>query len=196
VLNGAAFRSIGRVRSCSSPACRHPARRDARTCALCNAAAFRRWYKRHRKGVLADRRAAADARSEEQRARDTARAKLATAIRRGTIVRESCRLCNEPDVTAYIADPAEWRKVIWLCREHRAEEIARLTAPSQEALLAAKTACREAALASIAALAKPERARLHAIAACGPAGLLLTPEAPLYTIRLIRAYEALAAPST
>jgi hypothetical protein len=196
VLNGAAFRSIGRVRSCSSPACRHPARRDARTCALCNAAAFRRWYKRHRKDVLADRRAAADARSEEQRARDTARAKLATAIRRGTIVRESCRLCNEPDVTAYIADPAEWRKVIWLCREHRAEEIARLTAPSQEALLAAKTACREAALASIAALAKPERARLHAIAACGPAGLLLTPEAPLYTIRLIRAYEALAAPST
>jgi hypothetical protein len=196
VLNGAAFRSIGCVRSCSSPACQRPARRDARTCALCNAAAFRRWYKRHRKDVLADRRATADARSEEQRARDTARAKLAMAIRRGTIVREPCRLCNEPNVTAYIADPVEWRKVIWFCREHRAEEIARLTAPSQEALLAAQTACREAALASIAALAKPERARLHAIAAHGPAGLLLSPEAPLYTIRLIRAYEALAAPST
>jgi hypothetical protein len=171
-------------------------RRDARTCALCNAAAFRRWYTRHRKDVLADRRAAADARSEEQRARDTARAQLAMAIRRGTIVRESCRLCNEPNVTAYIADPAKWRTVVWLCREHRAAEIARLRAPSQEELLATRTARREAALASVAVLPEAVRAQLHAIAACGPAGLLLTPEAPLYTIRLISAYEALAAAST
>jgi hypothetical protein len=196
MLNGAVFRSIGRVRTCSSPACRRPARVGGRTCALCNAAAFRRWYDRHHKEIRIERRTAAADRTTQERARDCARAKLAMAIRRGTIVRKYCLRCNEPKVTAYITDPANWREVIWLCRDHRADEIARLTAPSEEEIIAARAARREAAFAGIAALTGSERTRLHTIAARGPAGISLEPEAPLYTIRLVQAYESLVSANT
>ena len=48
---------------------------------------------------------------------------------------------------------------------------------------------RETALAAIAALPEERRAQLRAIAARGPAGVVLSPDAPLFTIRLVRAYR-------
>jgi hypothetical protein len=49
---------------------------------------------------------------------------------------------------------------------------------------------RAETLAAIALLPPAERARLEAIAACGPGGLRLAPEAPLYVIQLVRAYRS------
>jgi hypothetical protein len=111
------------------------------------------------------------------------------AIHRGKIVRKPCVRCNTAMVIAYIPDPANWREHLWLCREHHAEEVARRATPTPEETAAAWAARRETVLAAIAALPEAERTRLHAIAARGPAGLHLSPEAPFYTIRLIQAYE-------
>jgi len=73
-------------------------------------------------------------------------------------------------------------------RERRTEEIARRTAPEADRA-AAWQAEREGALAAIAALPEKRRAQLRAIAAQGPAGVVLSPDAPLFTIRLVRAYR-------
>jgi len=42
------------------------------------------------------------------------------ALKRGTIAREHCTECGCLKTTAYIADPAKWRKIVWVCRDHRA----------------------------------------------------------------------------
>jgi hypothetical protein len=66
---------------------------------------------------------------------------------------------------------------------------ARGRAPGEEAW--AKQ--RDAALAAIAALPTDVRERLHGIAAQGPAGVRLAPDSPLFTQRLVRAYEEIKA---
>jgi hypothetical protein len=85
--------------------------------------------------------------------------------------------------------PTRWREAVWICRERRTEEIARRTAPEADRA-AAWQAEREGALAAIAALPEKRRAQLRAIAAQGPAGVVPSPDAPLFTIRLVRAYRA------
>jgi len=44
-------------------------------------------------------------------------------------------------------------------------------------------------LAALELLPPAERARLHALAARGPAGTQLSPGAPLYVMNLVRAYK-------
>ncbi len=145
----------------------------------------------HRHERNARRRERADERTEAARAADSARAKLAVAIARGKIDKGRCLVCHRfENVTGYIADPNEWRDVLWLCRAHRADEIARRTAPPEVDPAVAWQAEREAALTEIPNLPDSERARLFAIAARGPSGIRLAPEAPLFMIQLVRAYRA------
>ncbi|MGP0092615.1 MAG: hypothetical protein ACLPKB_22160 [Xanthobacteraceae bacterium] len=179
-------------RSCSKPGCRRPPRADGRYCKPCFAAANRDSHDRHRKQRNARRRSRARYRDDDARAKDAARAKLYVAIARGKEQRKPCVVCKRwEDLTAYIADPARWREAVWICREHRADEIARRTpAPDPLELWRRR---REAALAAIAALPEAERDRLHRIAAQGPAGLRLSPQAPLFLIQLVNAYEKLCA---
>ncbi len=59
------------------------------------------------------------------RARDSGRAKLAMALRRGTLERGRCRECGAREVVGLIADPADWRAVVWVCPEHRQAELER-----------------------------------------------------------------------
>jgi len=48
---------------------------------------------------------------------------------------------------------------------------------------------RTRVLAAIELLPPAERAQLHALAARGPAGTPLSPDAPLYVMNLVRAYR-------
>jgi hypothetical protein len=45
------------------------------------------------------------------------------AIKRGTIARGHCAECGSLKTTAYVADPAKWREIAWVCRDHRDELI-------------------------------------------------------------------------
>jgi hypothetical protein len=176
--------------SCSKPGCRRPPRPNGRYCKPCFAQANRASHARHRKERNLRRRNRAAERDDDTQSRDNARAKLGVALARGTIVKGPCVACGgHTKVTAYIANPALSREVVWVCREHRRDEIAKRTPAPDPAELWQRR--REAALRAIAALPEPERARLHAIAARGPAGIVLRPEAPLFLIRLVQAYEAL-----
>jgi hypothetical protein len=160
-----------------------------------------RWRQAHRDTHLTRRKTETAARTPERVAADSARAKVAMALKRGVckrkpLLRAPCRTCGTTNVTVFIPDLAKWWEVVWLCRDHRAafiegkREEERLRREREEWNARCKTA-----LAAIAILPEAQRAGLHEIAARGPAGLLLTPQAPLYAIQLIRAYEALATPS-
>ncbi len=80
--------------------------------------------------------------------------------------------------------PQQWRDVVWVCRrdrdvarERRMEAQAQLMASRERAAWAEE---RTRVLAAIELLPPNERAQLHALAAQGPAGWTLSPEAPLY----------------
>jgi hypothetical protein len=177
-------------RLCSKPGCHRPPRADGRYCNPCFAAANRDSHDRHRAQRNARRRGRARYRDDDARARDSARAKLYVAIARGKEHRKPCVVCKGwEDLTAYIADPTHWREAVWICRTHRSDEIARRTAPPEVDPTVAWQTEREAALAAIARLPVTERTRLYAIAAQGPAGIILRPEQPLFTIRLVQAYR-------
>jgi hypothetical protein len=83
----------------------------------------RRWRSQNHTTIKARRRDVAANRDGEKRAADSARAKLAMAIKRGTIRRSHCAECGSLKTTAYIADPAKWREIVWICRDHRDEHI-------------------------------------------------------------------------
>ncbi len=182
------------IRFCGAPGCRRRARRGGRHCSSCHAAAVRRYRDEHHRALAVRRRDAAAARNDDARARDAGRAKLAMALRRGTLERGRCRECGAREVVGLIADPAEWRAVVWVCREHRAAELeGRRDAEARRAYQAQQAAWydeRARMLAAIELLPPAERARLHALAARGPAGSTLSSEAPLYVMNLVRAYEA------
>ena len=94
------------------------------------AEANRRSHARHRTVRNLHRRDRAAGRDDDTQARDNARAKLGVTLARGTIVKEPCLVCGgRTNVTAYIANPALWREVLWVCREHRRDEIAKRTRP-------------------------------------------------------------------
>jgi len=107
------------IRFCGAPGCRRRARPGGRHCPGCHTAAVRRWREEHRRELAVRRRDAAAARDDDARARDSGRAKLAMALRRGTLERGRCRECGAREVVGLIADPADWRAVMWVCREHR-----------------------------------------------------------------------------
>jgi len=182
------------IRFCGAPSCRRRARPGGRHCAGCHVAAVRRWRENHRRELAVRRRDTAAARDDDARARDSGRAKLAMALRRGTLARGRCRVCNDREVIALIADPADWRAVVWICQEHRQAELERRRDAAAQRAADAKQAAwyaeRTRALAAIELLPPAERARLHALAARGPAGTQLSPGAPLYVMNLVRAYKA------
>jgi len=182
------------IRFCGAPGCRRRARRGGRHCSSCHAAAVRRYRDEHHRALAVRRRDAAAARNDDARARDAGRAKLAMALRRGTLKRGRCRECGAREVVGLIADPAEWRAVVWVCREHRAAGLERrrevMERHAYEAKQAVWYAERAQALAAIELLPSDEQARVRALAARGLGGMRLSPDAPLYVMNLVRAYEA------
>ena len=85
-----------------------------------------RRYREENRRVLAVRgQDAAAARDEDLRARDSARAKLAMALRRGTLARGHYQDCGAGEVVGLIADPGRWRDVVWVFLEHRQAELER-----------------------------------------------------------------------
>ena len=182
------------IRYCGAPGCRRRARPGGRHCPGCHAAAVRRWREDHRRELAVRRRDAAATRDNDSRARDSARAKLAMTLRRGSIERGRCRDCGDGEVIGLIAEPARWREVVWVCREHRQAELDRRQADAERREFDAKQAAwygeRERALAAIDLLPLDERAQLHALAMSGPAGMQLAAGSPLYTMNLVRVYKA------
>lgn len=182
------------IRFCGAPGCRRRARPGGRHCPVCHAVAVRRWREGNRHELAVRRRDAAAARDDDARARDSGRAKLAMALRRGTLTRGCCRECGARAVVGLIADPSRWREVVWVCREHRQAELERRRAAEAERAYKAKQAVwydeRARVLAEVELLPPEQRATLQAFAAHGPAGTQLSPGAPLYVMNLVRAYEA------
>lgn len=182
------------VRFCSAPGCRRRARPGGRHCPVCHAAAVRRWREEHRREIAARRRDAATLRDDEARARDSARAKLGMALRRGTFERGSCRVCGDAEVIGLIAEPARWREVAWVCREHRQAELERRRDDADHHEAEAKQAAwyveRARVLAAIDLLPPTEQAQLHELAVRGPAGIRLSPGAPLYVMNLVQVFKA------
>jgi len=182
------------IRFCGAPGCRRRARPGGRHCPGCHTAAVRRWRAEHRRALAVRRRDAAATRDDAARARASGRAKLAMALRRGTLERGRCRECGARAVVGLIADPARWREAVWVCREHRQAELERRRDAAAQRAADAKQAAwydeRTRALAAIELLPPAERARLHALAARGPAGTQLLPGAPLYVMNLVRVYKA------
>jgi hypothetical protein len=181
------------IRFCGAMGCRRPARLGGRHCNTCHAAAVRRWREKNESELAAERREAATLRNADTRARDSARAKLAMAIRRGKVTRDRCRFCGSDSVIALMADPTKPLEVVWVCRADRQAEIDRRKADEARRVAAATQSDwqreRVEALAAIALLPLEVQAELKAIGARGPAGLKLSPEAPLYSMQLVRAYR-------
>ncbi len=178
-------------RICSKPRCKNTPTPDGRYCKACFAAANRASHERHHKERNARRRTRADYRDDTARANDSARAKVFVAIARGKMLKGRCVHCScWDDITALILDPAKWREVVWVCRDHRADEIARRTTPPPVDPAVVWQTERERALAAIATLPESQQAALRAVAARGPAGMVIAPEAPFFTIRLVQAYTA------
>ncbi len=181
------------VRFCGAKGCRRRARPGGRHCPGCHAVAVRRWREGHRRELAARRHDAASVRDPDERARDSARAKLAMALRRGTLERGRCGECADTDVIGLIEEPARWRDVVWICRQHRETELERRRGADERRMYEAKQADwydeRAQVLAAIELLPAAERAELHALAARGPAGVRLSPGAPLYVMNLVRVYN-------
>jgi len=113
---------------------------------------------------------------------------------RGTLERGRCVDCGADQVIGLIADPARWRDVVWVCRQHRESELERRLQRQARQVYEATQAVwfdeRARVLAAIELLPSDERAQLKALAERGPAGLRLSPGAPLYVMNLVRAYKA------
>jgi len=81
-----------------------------------------------------------------------------------------------------------------VCREHREAELERRREDAAQRTANAKQAAwydeRARVLAAIELLPLDERARLEALAERGPAGMRLSPGAPLYVMNLVRAFKA------
>ncbi len=181
-------------RICSSKACRGTARHGGRHCLACHARAVQRYRDRHAQQLAARRRDADSRRDDRTRAEDSARAKLAMALRRETMKRGMCQICGTADVVGVVEDPQRWRDAVWACREHRQAELERRRDAAAQRAADAKQAAwydeRTQALAAIELLPPAERAQLHALAQQGPVGTQLSPSAPLYVMNLVRVYRA------
>jgi len=109
---------------CDVEKCRAVARPGGWRCRAHHLLDVRRWRSKHHTAIKARRRDAAADRDAQKRAGDCARAKVAMALKRGTIRRGHCAECGSLKTTAYVADPATWRVIVWVCRDHRVELIA------------------------------------------------------------------------
>ena len=184
-------------RICSTKACRGTARPGGRHCLACHARAVQRYRDRHAQQLATRRRDESALRDEATRAAESARAKLAMALRRGTMRRGLCQICGTADVMGIIEEPQRWRDVVWVCRRDRDEARERQRDGQAEVARARERAAwadeRTQVLAAIELLPPNERAQLHALAGRGPAGWTLSPDAPLYVMNLVRVYKARSA---
>jgi hypothetical protein len=175
-------------RICSKPGCHRPPKPDARYCKPCFAAANRKSHHRHRAARNLRRRESADDRDEATRTRDSARAKLAVAIKRGTLKKAPCARCGgSDDLTGFMADPKNWREVLWLCRDHHQTEREHRI---KNAKRAAWAQLRARFAAEWPSLPPDLRARLTAEIESLPAVLTLgaAPESPFYAQQLVAAF--------
>lgn len=181
------------IRYCGTRGCRRRARPGGRHCAACHASAVRRWREEHRQEIMTRRRDAAALRDDDTRARDSARAKLAMALRRGKLLRGACTVCGTADVEALIADPRRPLDVVWVCRNDRVVLHERAREAADRRLYEARQAAwydeRDQTLAAIALLPPAEQAKLQALAARGPAGMRLSAQAPQYVMNLVAAFR-------
>jgi len=122
-------------RVCSTKACRGTARSGGRHCLACHARAVRRYRDRNAQQLATRRRDASTLRDDPIRAADSARAKIAMALRRGTMQRGLCQICGTADVMGVMEDPQRWRDVTWVCRRDR--DVARERRRDEKAQLAA-----------------------------------------------------------
>ena len=110
------------------------------------------------------------------------------------MVRGLCQSCGTADVMGVIEDSQRWRDVTWVCRRDRDDARERQRDDQAELVRARERAAwadeRTRVLAAIELLPPNERAQLLALAAQGPAGWTLSPEAPLYVMNLVRAFKA------
>lgn len=173
---------------CSKPGCRRPPKPDARYCKPCFASANRKSHHRHRAARSRRRRDRADGRDQATRERDSARAKLAVAIKRGTLEKYPCARCGaHENLTGFIADPKNWREVLWLCRDHhQAEREHRV----KDAKRAAWAELRARFAAEWPSLPPDIQARLSAEVERLPAVLTLgaARESPFYQQQLVAAF--------
>jgi hypothetical protein len=180
------------VRTCGIHGCPKSARPGGWRCREHHLLDVKRWRADNRRQINRRRRETAKGRDAAQCAADSARAKLAMALRRGTIRRGTCEVCNRSKVTAYIADPQAWRDIVWLCPDDRTGFIERHEEEERTRCNRdAWTTERETALAAVATLPPAQRTELETIAARDPFGLRpLDSQAPLFLIQLVRAYQA------
>lgn len=179
------------IARCSRGKCRRRPRENGRYCAICHAAANRRSHRKHRKERNARRRDRALRRTDEQRALDSARAKLYVAVARGKVEKTACVVCHRhDDVIALIKDPQNWMDPVWTCRAHKSGAGTAVQAPRLTGESGAWRAQRDAILIAICEMPKEKREALEEIAALGPAGIRIDTTAPLFKIRLVRAYQA------
>jgi len=109
------------TKRCDVEKCRNIARPGGWRCRAHHLLDVRRWRSKNHTTIKARRRNVAAARDGDKRAADSARAKVAMAIKRGKIERGYCTECGSLKATAYIADPANWHEIAWVCRDHRDE---------------------------------------------------------------------------
>jgi len=189
-LNPAPGPYLQLIRFCGARGCRRRTRPGGRHCPEHHAAAARRWREGERAAINTRRRDLAQDRSEAQRERDSARAKLSMALKRGKIAKRGCQVCGTASVTAYQPDPKRPLDVVWLCRDDRADYIGQ----REEVATAARArdewqARREAAFSTLALLPPEVQAEIMALATRGPAGLRLSAESPLYSQQLVLCVE-------
>jgi hypothetical protein len=175
-------------RVCSKPGCRRPPKPDARYCKPCFANANRKSHHRHRAARNSRRRDRTDDRDQATRDGDSARAKLAVAIKRGTLKKHPCARCGaREDLTGFIADPKNWREVLWLCRDHHQTERERRV---KNAKRAAWAELRARFAAEWPSLPTDVQARLSAEVEHLPAVITLRAarESPFYQQQLVAAF--------
>ena len=183
-------RHLELVRFCGARGCRRRTRPGGRHCVEHHAAAVRRWREGKRTVINTRRRDRAQDRTDDQRQRDSARAKLAMALKRGKIAKSGCQVCGTMAVTAFQADPKRPLDVVWLCRDDRSEYIgAQVEDLAAKASQDAWRVRRMASIAILELLPPAKQAELRAIASRGPAGLRLSPESPFYGQQLTLAVE-------
>lgn len=153
------------IRPCGIVTCRNPARSGGWRCQAHHRLDVRRWRSKNRFAINTRRRGIANERDAAKRATDSARAKLAMALKRGKIQRGVCVECCSPKVAAYIADPARWRDIVWVCHEHRHAVIEGLLKHEQaRKKQAIRNAKREWALAVLASFPPDVQAEIQALA--------------------------------
>lgn len=182
------------TRPCDVENCSEVARTGGRRCRAHHRLDVRKWRSQNTTTIKARQRDVAADRDGDKRAADSARAKVAMALKRGKITKGFCLepRCARTEVTAYIADPAKWREIVWVCRDHR-DELIRGIVERERARTkrdAWKTK-REWAVSVFGTFPPEEQAAIRTLAARNPVfrDRELAVDSPLYLSKLVSEVE-------